>query len=321
MLRIVFIFGFLQLSVGFLLEESCVQDKILDLPVELPRNYYCENVNITKGYETATYSDQKYIVFRNSHIFLDHHFLRQFPNCSEMYFDKVHLELEENSNTSNHRISSMFLSECDVVGNMNFFSTLPNLNHFAAFSNHFADLTTLDNSFFGNNTELKVLTLFQNNVIEILGNTFEGISSIEMLTLSENLGNFTVNISDMSKLIYLDFSGNHLTHIPCNLLPENIIELSLSGNNISNPTFDGCKFQSSLKRLYMEGNGIENLELKVFKDLTNIEEIHLNNNELSNLNESCFTNLEKLKKLVLTGNSLFGVTLKLRDDIECIIEN
>lgn len=301
MWKIVFVCGLVKCVVGFLIGESCEQDKILDLPVELPYNFYCENVNFTNNLESFVVPDQKYVVFRNSHIFLSRDFLHRFPNCSEIYFDKVHLELEDNNEKSDHLLSSIFLNECDVSGNLSFFSSLPYLKSFEALHSNFTN-HIIGKRFLGNNSNIKVVTLFQNNFLQIDENAFEGISNIEMLTISENLENLKANISEMHQLIYLDLSGNQLTEVPCGTLPANLNEISFPSNKIHDPNFDGCKFLSSLKRLDLSGNGINSLDSVVFKGMTNLEEIYLSNNGLSHITEMHLKSVPNLKKIDFNGN-------------------
>lgn len=305
---IIFVSGLI--SLGLSSEELCVEDKIVDLPVELPHNIFCENVDWTGDNETTTLTqDHKYMVFRNSKIILSESFLDKFPNCAELYFDNVQLELVGVNDSSNHLLSSIYLNGCNVSGSLNFFGSLRNLKHFAAFNNHF-QYNILDKSLFDKNTNLKVLTLYQNNLAKIDRDFFDGLQSLEVLTFSENFETFPVNISSMDTLIYLDLSGNNLTEIPCKWLPENIIELSFPGNNIRKPSFSECLFMKSLKRLYLSGNGIESLDSNLFDEFENIEEIYLDNNELQNVTEKEFTKLGKLKRISLVGNLIPDEILK-----------
>lgn len=307
----IFLFcGLIKFNFGFSIEESCVEDKIVELQVELPHNYYCENVNFTSNMESAlVFPHQKYVVFKKGHILFNSDFLDRFPDCSEIYFDNVHLELEEGIHNTGHLVSSIFLNGCYIIGDYNFFSTLTNLKQFEAFHNNFTN-NKIDSRFFGNNSNLKVVTLFQNNFIEIEENVFEGLLNVEMLTLSENLANLTMDLSAMNQLIYLDLSGNHLTNIPCSFLPKNLIEISFPVNAIRNPNFSGCKFLRTLKRLDLSDNGIDILDLELFSEMSNIEEIFLSNNNLSNIVDIPFMNLTKLTKVDLTGNLIDGTGLE-----------
>lgn len=305
--------AFLELISGFSIIESCVHDKVLDLHVELPHNFYCENVIFDKNLEPSIIiPDQKFVVFRNSHILWNADFLHRFPNCSEIYFDKVHLQLEETIINSYHLLSSIFLNECEISGSLSAFATLPNLKQFEAFHNNI-QANVIEDRFLGNN--VKVVTLFQNSLLDIKESAFEGLSNIEMLTISENLEHLTVNLTEMNSLIYLDLSGNHLSQVPCKALPEHLKEISFPGNNIQNPNFNGCTFLNTLERLDLSGNSIEVLDSDVFKGMTSIEEIYLSNNGFSNISDIYFKNLDTLRKIVLSGNS---IPLKLREGIEAI---
>lgn len=316
MRKIILACAFLELISGFSIKESCVYDKVLDLPVELPHNFYCDKVNFDQNLEPSIIiPDQKFVVFQNSHILWNADFLHRFPNCSEMYFDKVHLELDETIINSYHLLSSLFLNECDISGNLSVFATLPNLKQFEAFHNNIQG-NVIENSFLGNN--VKVVTLFQNNLQGIRGNIFEGLSNIEMLTLSENLESLTSNLSEMNRLMYLDLSGNHLSEVPCRMLPENLKQISFPSNNIQSPNFNGCTFLGTLERLDLSGNGIELLDSDVFNGMTSIQEIYLSHNVLSNLTDTHFKNLDTLKKVALSGNSLHWSSLKLREGVEAI---
>ena len=83
-----------------------------------------------------------------------------------------------------------------------------------------------------------------------------------------------------------------------NLIPENIIELDLSVNELTD--ISGIKIFKNLKELWLYHNKIT--DISVIKDLNNIKILHLNNNGIKDI--SVIQYLNKLKELNINNLKL-----------------
>ncbi|KAI6652594.1 Leucine-rich repeat and fibronectin type-III domain-containing protein 5-like [Oopsacas minuta] len=139
-----------------------------------------------------------------------------------------------------------------------------------------------------NLTNLKRLDLSRNSLVYIPAGTFDGLVSLETLTLDGNL--FTPDT-----LVPENFTG-----------AENITSLSLAGNQLSLPiTNNFLGFFTKLKTLNLDSNLYQYLSPTFFDIISStLEELFLSDNLIINLPVSIFTSLTQLFLLDLSGNNL-----------------
>lgn len=305
--------------------KYCIKDKKMDLSVDLKENFFCENPSFTRQELDDIHkggfviSNSKNIIFKGGDIgLLDEHFLTKFPHCVRLIFEKVNIKLDESLELINHPVESITFTHCEISGikGSHFFQHLQKLTHLGFIGNKF-DQSVLDKGFLGPNPKLISLYFQNNDFAKIDDNAFEGLPNIEALLLSAHLDHVPSHLlSGMSKLKHLNLSGNKLLQVPCESLPNNLEELSLPGNKIQKPSFEGCKFLRSLKRLYLGGNDIETLDNLVFDHLANLEELALDYNKLNSVHDVAFKNLKHLKRINLSGNGIKNSDLRRDISIE-----
>ena len=139
------------------------------------------------------------------------------------------------------------------------------------------------NSFIGL-IEAKRLLLEYNEIEELNGNVFEGLSNLTLLSLDEN---------KLSRIDSLAFEGLlHLEH------------LILHRNRITEINESLFKRLSRLKLLKLSENKLKSIDSNDFKGLVNLETLHLNNNQIESIESGSFADLSNLKELTLENNKL-----------------
>ncbi|XP_021339190.1 immunoglobulin superfamily member 10-like [Mizuhopecten yessoensis] len=166
----------------------------------------------------------------------------------------------------------------------------------------FSEIEALDDYTFSNFKELRQLRLNHNNIQQIGPKTFAGLSKLEVLDLSGNLG---IKISDgtfrdlpllqelyigeinlqeldvnvfhgLTRLKVLDIHGNsikHLGELHMNLFP-NLNVLDISSNSLIALDEQVWEFISKLQTLYIGGNSWEcNCNMKILKSHPSLRNI------------------------------------------------
>uniref|UniRef100_A0A3Q1BK86 EGF-like domain-containing protein n=2 Tax=Amphiprion ocellaris TaxID=80972 RepID=A0A3Q1BK86_AMPOC len=107
------------------------------------------------------------------------------------------------------------------------------------------------------------LYIFQNGIVTLSQDDFNGLMELELLDLSQNeLAEIPDGVFEMlSKLKNLDLSSNHITHI-------------------SKDSFSGLV---QLERLYLHANRIQSIHLEAFDGLEMLLELKLQGNQLTSL--------------------------------------
>jgi Leucine-rich repeat (LRR) protein len=101
----------------------------------------------------------------------------------------------------------------------------------------------------------------------------------------------------------LDCSQLSLTSIP-NDIPNTILALNLSHNQIALSEESFNVSFSQLQELDLSSNGINELDKDTFRSLTKLERLFLRNNSISDLDPDTFTKNSRLERLDLSMNPL-----------------
>lgn len=102
---------------------------------------------------------------------------------------------------------------------------------------------------------------------------------------------------------FLNCSNRDLTQIPKNI-PNNVYEIDLSNNNITQ--VDVLSFASlpSLYKINLANNQIDYVERQAFRDLENLRIIDLTNNSLTQIQPETFNEASRVEQLWLAGNPI-----------------
>lgn len=137
---------------------------------------------------------------------------------------------------------------------------LKNLQNLVLFNNSIKQIET---GVFRFVPVLQTADLSFNKIQRILKETFEGLQYLSFLFLQNNLiENISIEGHDMPGLITLNLSSNMLTSkIASGMFPDNVENLDLSYNNISDITEYAFYSYEYLKRLSLKGNKLTTLAM------------------------------------------------------------
>lgn len=137
---------------------------------------------------------------------------------------------------------------------------LKNLQNLVLFNNSIKQIET---GVFRFVPVLQTADLSFNKIQRILKETFEGLQHLSFLLLQNNLiENISIEGHDMPGLITLNLSSNMLTSkIASGMFPDNVVNLDLSYNNISDITEYAFYSYEYLKRLSLKGNKLTTLAM------------------------------------------------------------
>eukprot|EP00122_Pirum_gemmata_P015555 Pgem_evm1s14542 len=106
-------------------------------------------------------------------------------------------------------------------------------------------------------SNLFVLEINNNNIIEIASNTFNSLTSLTKLFLKENkLTTVPQGVAELKELLFLDLANNNIS-------------------TIRTDDFSGC---SKLKGLSLEGNKLSQLPIGAFSSLQRLVKLTLADN-------------------------------------------
>jgi len=159
------------------------------------------------------------------------------------------------------------------------------------------------------------ITLSSNYLTTLDGNTFQGLSVLEGLSLYDNKLSGELPASLFSSLVAvetLDLRVNKLTSFHTDQFATNTkLENLYLGNNLVGPNFLGVEvsdtlFESliDLKRLWLDSNKLQRILPNTFLANTKLVDLNLNSNELPNLESGAFNGLGELLYLGLYDNLL-----------------
>ncbi|KAJ2951600.1 hypothetical protein O0L34_g13756 [Tuta absoluta] len=161
---------------------------------------------------------------------------------------------------------------------------------------------------FANLTNLKEVSLSQNEIEGLQQYAFAHLPNITTINLEDNMiiEIPTLAFYDLPKLQKLIFTKNNISSIKDGAFQHtfNLLELDLNKNNIfhlNRRTFDGL---ANLRKLDLRRNRIYNLTEFTFAELWNLQELLLGKNDLKFISERAFDGLSQLRKLSLDDNKL-----------------
>lgn len=162
-------------------------------------------------------------------------------------------------------------------------------------------LTQLDDKSFVGLTNLLVLFLSENQILNIQPNTFAHLQSIHRIDLGWNkLKTLSGNIfgAQVLPLQKLFIQKNNIETIQPRTFVSvpNIDFLSLAHNRIRQLDDNLFEPLTNLKKIHLQDNQIAELPKKVFDDISRVNELQIKHNKLSFLpaSRSVFSNLEKV---------------------------
>ena len=152
------------------------------------------------------------------------------------------------------------------------------------------------------------LDLSYNNILNIEVVAFQGLTSLQVLSLEGNLLT-TLHLDifhDLNSLTTLHLHNNLLFQLDLGTFQglDNLTNLKLDGNQLEvlqNGLFHGLV---NLRGLYLYGNQLVTLEAGLFQGLKNIHTIELYDNKIATLPDGLFQGLDNLKVLFLYLNRL-----------------
>ncbi|KRZ77355.1 Leucine-rich repeat-containing protein egg-6 [Trichinella papuae] len=196
---------------------------------------------------------------------------------------------------------------------------LPNLEKIDISNNALVDLTEYA---FEHNEALKVIRAKNNKISTLSPNSLNEVkSNLELLDLSGNqlIQVPAQNLRSFQKLRMLDLSDNFIDKIP-NLqfmnMPE-LRDLRLGGNKIAEVMPLAFMNIPKLEVLNLTRNTIATMETNPIQQFENLEILDLSWNKLNRLKASSFKDLAKLKELHLQNNEIDIVeTMAVSDNSE-----
>ncbi|XP_045456023.1 protein toll-like [Melitaea cinxia] len=160
------------------------------------------------------------------------------------------------------------------------FSNLPSLNWLLLVNSFIENIPA---ELFRNNTNLKILSLQENNIKYIPNNIFKGL-----------------------KLTDLDLSHNKISYLNSDVFSEqtSMTKLKLSYNELKSLPGELFSNMNSLEKLDLGHNSIGFLNKSTFAGLNNLVELSLTENRIEHLNEEIFA-----PRLPLEGSLLSNINL------------
>ncbi|RHN41152.1 putative protein kinase RLK-Pelle-LRR-XII-1 family [Medicago truncatula] len=217
--------------------------------------------------------------------------------------------IPSNTGYSLPSLQYLFLNDNNFVGNIpNNIFNCSNLIQFQLNGNAFTG--TLPNTAFGDLGLLKSFLIDDNN-----------------LTIEDSHQFFT-SLTNCRYLKYLDLSGNHIPNLPksignitseyiraqsCGIggyIPlevgnmSNLLQFSLSGNNITGPIPPTFKRLQKLQVLNLSNNGLQGSFIEELCEMKSLGELYLQNNKLSGVLPTCLGNMISLIRIHVGSNSL-----------------
>lgn len=215
--------------------------------------------------------------------------------------------------------------------------SLMNLSHYflnAISANSYRNLTKLTTLDLSHNTiecfhleahkTLKILNLSANSLTTF---NSEWSESLEQLDLSNNKFNNsqTINLHNLTNLIFVDLSCNELRDIDSNLFcnTTNIKSLILAGNRLRYIAGLALFRLQKLELLDLSYNDISNIESDTFRNLVNLQTLDLSYNQFNEISLQALQSIPDLARLSVAGNVLkksilqeFAVTWSI-NELDC----
>lgn len=164
---------------------------------------------------------------------------------------------------------------------------------------------------------LQHLNLQNNNITELSGEAFAGLSSLRTLNLSHNhLETLPEGLFAGSKeLREIHLEHNDLYELPKGLFHrlEQLLVLDLSGNQLTSHHIDNTTFAGLIRLvvLNLAHNALTRIDYRTFKELYFLQILNLRNNSIGHIEENAFLPLYNLHTLNLAENRLHTLDDKL----------
>lgn len=133
---------------------------------------------------------------------------------------------------------------------------------------------------------LTKLTLANNSLAILEQETFDGLTSLEVLDLSGNL----LQSSQLQSRLFRDLGS--------------LIELILSRNQVETIDDFLSSFALNLNILRLDHNSLTTIPSKIFNSMTKLKELDLSNNKIHKIESNCFKELSSLTHLLLSHNEI-----------------
>ena len=188
------------------------------------------------------------------------------------------------------------------------------LNILDLHGNQLTDLPSLHRNVSYTTTYVHVLDLSENRLDELLAETFKYLVNLIILILDKNnittlQPNYFLNMQSL-QILYLD--DNQLTTLAPKTFPNHLLQLHLSGNQLSklpSHIFRAQRAENQLQELTISQNNIISLPRDFFCNTPNLQQLSIADNQLQSLDVSLFANLKQLKFLNISNNQLKSVFL------------
>uniref|UniRef100_A0A8C5AH05 Toll-like receptor 13 n=2 Tax=Gadus morhua TaxID=8049 RepID=A0A8C5AH05_GADMO len=155
-------------------------------------------------------------------------------------------------------------------------------------------------------TNLKVLNIGSNKLIDISNNSFQSLRKLNILIMKSNRLKSVPYAVRKTAISKLDLSYNNIIILRCDDF-ANMTRLSmLHLNNNPLSALQDCVFKDlvNLKFLMLQNSNISKLNSAFIKHLPNLQVLDLSNNQLTLLDHGQFKALNSLQNLTLQGNKL-----------------
>lgn len=265
-------------------------------------------------------SNALHVSFENASIgCLNRNFFSKFPNAVDfiLKYSTFNMSYHWKDIPSEHQLplTSLKFHYTVIHGNKksSALNALGKLEHFEMQLpkvTEWLEYPFLDEKFFEKNHELRYISFAFEELDEnlkddfLLKGAFDNVPELYKLTYNygkqTNItkGLFTKN----HKMCSLDISRNGVKDIEPGSFPENLLELYLSGNLITQ-----CDhfFKNMTKLGYanLYGNSITNISTDAFNDMSSLEILDLSKNDIHTFTKEHIKGLKSLKSLFIYGNN------------------
>ena len=150
-----------------------------------------------------------------------------------------------------------------------------------------------------------ILSLSYNQITEIKNVTFDGVSKIQTLDLSNNKIE-KIGPGSFNNLVlgYLDLSFNNLTELKNESLAGQISFLNLRSNKIEKIEEGAFNYATITDTILLSYNSLTEINAKMFAGQNQLHTIELEKNKLSKIEPGAFANLPNLVSVNLQNNQL-----------------
>ena len=178
-------------------------------------------------------------------------------------------------------------------------------------------LERIRDNMFSSVINARVIDLSYNKIRTTDARSFENCTSLEYLLLKHNpISGYPYEmLCGLSRLKYVDFSHQMLTHFPSNMFkcePESqssILVFNISHCRIENLVDDSIKYLNNLLSLDMSGNRIKRISENVFQGASSLVYLNLSDNKLNQIPRTFCHHLSNLKHLILRKNQFEFINL------------